>query len=236
MRPSRISARAPRRCRSRTPAFATAASSPTSRSRTLTGHKLPTGYPSRRAWLHVTVRDRAGARHLRVGCGCRERRHLRQRPRCGRAARRAALHRDRRAGPGADLRIGHARSGRKADDRSADRGGLCKGQPAAAARIPEDHRRIPGLPLSARRHRMPTLPAQATASAMPLDVRNAEGPFAIDAELRYQVIGFRWAENLRAYQSEETRRFVGYYESMAPSSSEVLASARSGRPEGVRQG
>src|SRR6185295_7984909 len=28
--------------------------------RNLTGHKLPTGYPSRRAWLHVTIRDRAG--------------------------------------------------------------------------------------------------------------------------------------------------------------------------------
>ena len=26
----------------------------------LTGHKLPTAYPSRRAWLHVVVRDRAG--------------------------------------------------------------------------------------------------------------------------------------------------------------------------------
>ena len=34
--------------------------------RNLTGHKLPTGYPSRRAWLHVTVRDRAGAAGLRV--------------------------------------------------------------------------------------------------------------------------------------------------------------------------
>jgi hypothetical protein len=28
--------------------------------RNLTGHKLPTAYPSRRAWLHVTVHDRNG--------------------------------------------------------------------------------------------------------------------------------------------------------------------------------
>src|SRR6476660_3179343 len=27
----------------------------------LGGHKLPTAYPSRRAWLHLTVRDRSGA-------------------------------------------------------------------------------------------------------------------------------------------------------------------------------
>src|SRR6202022_1729028 len=26
----------------------------------LSGHKLPTAYPSRRVWLHVTVRDRNG--------------------------------------------------------------------------------------------------------------------------------------------------------------------------------
>ena len=59
-----------------------------------------------------------------------------------------------------------------------------------------------------------------------IDVDEAAGPFQIDAELRFQVIAFRWAENLREYKSEETNRFVGYYESMASSSSEVLVARR----------
>jgi hypothetical protein len=58
-----------------------------------------------------------------------------------------------------------------------------------------------------------------------IDVASADGPLQVDVELRYQVIGFRWAENLRTYKSEETSRFVRYYESMASCSSEVLATA-----------
>jgi len=58
------------------------------------------------------------------------------------------------------------------------------------------------------------------------EVNGADGPFQIDAELRFQVIGFRWADNLRLYKAEETTRFVGYYDSMASSSSELLAAIR----------
>jgi len=58
-----------------------------------------------------------------------------------------------------------------------------------------------------------------------IDVAGSDGPFQIEAELRYQVIGFRWAENLRPYKAAETTRFVGYYDSMASSSSEVLVKA-----------
>ena len=32
------------------------------------------------------------------------------------------------------------------------------------------------------------------------------------AELLYQSIGYRWAQNLRRYESEETARFLEYYE------------------------
>jgi hypothetical protein len=48
----------------------------------------------------------------------------------------------------------------------------------------------------------------------------------VEAELRYQVIAYRWAENLRSYDTTETKRFVSYYESMASSSSAILASVR----------
>ena len=35
--------------------------------RNLAGHKLPTAYPSRRVWLHVSVRDPSGGRVFESG-------------------------------------------------------------------------------------------------------------------------------------------------------------------------
>jgi hypothetical protein len=45
-----------------------------------------------------------------------------------------------------------------------------------------------------------------------LDLGAAEGPFTVTAELLYQSIGFRWADNLRIYQAPEPERFIRYYE------------------------
>jgi len=60
---------------------------------------------------------------------------------------------------------------------------------------------------------------------------DAQGPFKIDAELWFQPIGYRWAENLRQYKAEETRRFTRYYDAMAPASAVMLVrtSAQVGR-------
>ncbi len=58
-----------------------------------------------------------------------------------------------------------------------------------------------------------------------IDVGSARGPFSVTAELWYQPIGFRWAENLREYDAPETRRFVSYYEAMSGASAVMLAQA-----------
>jgi hypothetical protein len=48
----------------------------------------------------------------------------------------------------------------------------------------------------------------------------------VPAELLYQPIGYRWANNLKAYGKEaEPRRFTGYYDAMAAGATAVLARA-----------
>lgn len=59
-----------------------------------------------------------------------------------------------------------------------------------------------------------------------VDLAETTGPLHITAELYYQPIAFRWAQNLANYDSPETNRFVEYYDSMSGSSSLVLASTK----------
>ena len=56
-----------------------------------------------------------------------------------------------------------------------------------------------------------------------VDVSHGHGPYRVDAELWYQPIGFRWAKNLRLQPSDEGKRFLRYYETMADVSAIVLA-------------
>jgi cold shock CspA family protein len=58
-----------------------------------------------------------------------------------------------------------------------------------------------------------------------VDVGNARGAVRVEAELLFQSIGYRWAQNLKAYDAAEPRRFVDYYEATAQASAEQVASA-----------
>jgi hypothetical protein len=55
-----------------------------------------------------------------------------------------------------------------------------------------------------------------------IPVGDGNGPFLVTAELWYQPIGFRWAQNLRDKDSEESRRFIGYYKAFASTSAKIL--------------
>jgi hypothetical protein len=50
------------------------------------------------------------------------------------------------------------------------------------------------------------------------------GPFTVEAELWFQPIGFRWANNLKQYnRADEPRRFNTYFDSMQSSTAALLA-------------
>jgi hypothetical protein len=192
--------------------------------RNLTGHKLPTGYPSRRAWLHVTVRDRTGRTLFESGAVAPDGAiagNDNDANSVGAEAHHAAITRpdqvqiyesvmrDPAGRPTTGLltAVGYAKDNRLLprgfDKATADAGVAVIGGAASD----------------------PDFTGGGDRTLYVIDVAASDAPFQIDAELRLQVIGFRWAENLRPYKAEEATRFVRYYESMASSSSELLASA-----------
>ena len=58
-----------------------------------------------------------------------------------------------------------------------------------------------------------------------IDIAGARGPFTIEVQLWYQSIGYRWARNLDGYPAAEPRRFVSYYNQVAPQSALLLTRA-----------
>ena len=84
--------------------------------RNLTGHKFPTAYPSRRAWLHVAVRDASGATLFESGAPQSDGSIAGNDNDSDRAHVRAALWAHRAGRSGADLRIRHDRRRGPRDD------------------------------------------------------------------------------------------------------------------------
>jgi hypothetical protein len=189
----------------------------------LTGHKLPTGYPSRRAWLHVTVRDGAGRVMFESGA-------------LEPSGAIAGNDHDREA-----LRVEpHYTEIDEPDEVQIyesvmhDRAGMPTTGLLSATGYVKDNRLLPrGFEKATADAWIAVVGTAAQDGDFAgagdgvryvVPLAGAQGPFRLDAELRFQVIGFRWAANLGSYNSEETRRFVTYYDAMASSSSEVLAS------------
>jgi hypothetical protein len=188
----------------------------------LTGHKLPTAYPSRRVWLHVVVRDRSGATLFESGALTRTGRivgndndddrlryepHYREITQPGQVQIYESIMRDSYGAvtTGIVSGLGYAK-----DTRILPRG-FDKGTASRDIAVVGDAASDPAFVGGSARTRYD------------IDVARAQGPFQIVVELWYQPIGFRWAQNLRLQPAPETNRFVSYYESMADVSGTVLA-------------
>ena len=196
--------------------------------RNLTGHKLPTGYPSRRAWIHLTVQDAAGAVVFESGA-------------VDTAGRIAGNDNDadgRRFEP-------HYEELRAADQVQiyeaviAGRDGAVTTGLLTATQYVKDNRLLPRGFDKAKAESDIAVHGQAERDGDFTDsgdrVRysvavRGPGPYTIRAELRYQPIAFRWADNLRGYDAPEPRRFVSYYDAMSASSSTVLARTAAAAP------
>jgi hypothetical protein len=189
--------------------------------RNLTGHKLPTGYPSRRVWLDVVVKDSSGQPVFESG---------------GLAATGVIGGNDNDAD--ATRFEPHYTEIRQADQVQiyesimVDTTGAVTTGLLTAVGYAKDNRLLPRGFDKATAHRDIAVAGSVSADTdfaggldclrYSIDVGNARGPFTVDVALRFQPIGFRWAQNLKGYDAPEPRRFVSYYDSMSTASSEVL--------------
>jgi hypothetical protein len=188
----------------------------------LTGHKLPTAYPSRRVWLHVLVRDRSGATVFESGALTRTGRivgndndddrlryepHYREITQSGQVQIYESIMRDSYGAvtTGIVSGLGYAK-----DTRILPRG-FDKTTASKDIAVVGDAASDPAFVAGSARTRYS------------IDVARVQGPFQMVVEVWYQPIGFRWAQNLRLQPAPETDRFVRYFESMADVSGTILA-------------
>jgi hypothetical protein len=191
----------------------------------LGGHKLPTAFPSRRAWLHVVVCDAGGRVVFQSG----------------------ALNADGSVQGNDNDADPLTFEPHYAEIRSADQvqiyesilgdpdGHVTTGLLTAVGYL-KDNRLLPrGFD---KRNAEPDIAVHGSAAEdadfvggsdqvrYSVTIANGGGPFTVTAELLYQPIGYRWANNLKHYNAAEPLRFTGYYDSMAAGSAATLASAQ----------
>jgi len=190
----------------------------------LTGHKLPTAYPSRRVWLHVTVRDQNGHAVFESG----------------------ALNADGSI-EGNDndkdpsqyephyTEITRPDQVEIFEPILKDTNGKVTTGLLSAVDYAKDNRLLPsGFDKKNAQHDIavvggaaedPNFTDKGSLIRYVVDTGKATGPFHVEAELWYEPVGYRWAHNLAPYKAEEPQRFVGYYEAAAKSRAIVLAKA-----------
>jgi len=190
----------------------------------LGGHKLPTAYPSRRAWLHVTMRDRNGRTVFESG-----------------ALNAAGTIQDNDSDADPARFEPHYTEIRSGDQVQiyeaimADSDGAVTTGLLAAVRYLKDNRLLPrgfdkrtaskDVAVVGGAFEDQDFTGAGDRVRYSVALGEAQGPFQIEARLWYQPISFRWAMNLQRYDAQEPRRFTRYYDAMGSASAVVLAQA-----------
>jgi hypothetical protein len=194
----------------------------------LSGHKFPTAYPSRRAWLHMTVKDRNGQVVFESG---------KLNPDG------SIQGNDNDADPTRFephyTEINNKDQVQIYEDIMVGANNMPTTGLLTAVRFIKDNRLLP-KGWSTENADPRTLPQGGAANdrdfvggsdkiAYSVPLGNAQGPFQVEAEFWFQPISFRWANNLRPYDAPEPKRFTGYYDTMASGSAVMLVRATATR-------
>lgn len=192
--------------------------------RNLSGHKFPTAYPSRRAWLHVKVLGANGGVVFESGAlrpdGAIVGNDNDEDP------QRFEIHHEVIRSPtdvqiyeaimvGAENRLttGLLRAQRYTKDNRLLPIGFDKGSASADVAVRGDASTDADFVGGGDNVRYD------------IDTRAATGPMTVQAELRFQTVAYRWAQNLKQFDAPEPRAFIDYYESSASQSAMEIAKA-----------
>ncbi len=189
----------------------------------LGGHKLPTAFPSRRAWLHLTVRDRNHAVVFESGAvradgfivgNDNDQDKARYEPHYSEitSAGQVEIYEDILGDLAGKVTTGLLQGVRYLKDNRL--------LPAGFVKQTAD----PDIAVVGAALRDPAFTGGRDTVRYNVPTGAAEGPFTVEAELWYQPVGYRWAHNLEPYQASEPQRFVRYYNSMGAATGVMLAS------------
>ena len=188
----------------------------------LAGHKLPSAYPSRRVWIHFTVRDRDGQSIFESGYFETD----------GSIAGNDNDRDPSRFEPHYEV-IRQPDQVQIYEPILADPDGDVTTVLLSALTYVKDNRLLPaGFDKTTAEEFIKVRGAASNDEDFlgggdrvqyQVKVDGASTPLMVEAELWYQPIGYRWAHNLADRQAEEIDRFVGYYEEFAGTSAVAIA-------------
>lgn len=191
----------------------------------LAGHKLPTAYPSRRVWIHFTITDRQGQVVFESG-SIRPDGSISGNDNDSDPARYEPHYNE----------ITSSEQVQIYESIMADPQGQTTTGLLTAVRFIKDNRILPDgfdkataadeIAVRGSAYEDPDFRGGSDRIRYRVNLPGNSSSYTVTAELVYQPIAYRWAHNLSDYNSMETNRFVGYYDSMSEHSWVTLATAK----------